>query len=89
METPALTEILKARVSLAAALAALLVFTAVAVSTSVAPLAAYLAAPARLGDVLAVGKEWLSRHERELVLVLFCLVGTVYTFKGAAALLKQ
>lgn len=89
METPALTEILKARVSLATALASLLVFTAVAVSTSVAPLAAYLAAPARVGGMLSAGKGWLSRHERVLLLVLFCLVGAVYTYKGAAALLHQ
>ena len=45
METPALTVILKSRVATATALAALAIFTAVAVSTSVVPVAAYLAAP--------------------------------------------
>ena len=89
METPALTEIVKARVSLATAFGALLVFVAVAVSTAVAPIAAYLAAPARVGSLLSVGKGWLSRHERILALVLFGLVGAVYTYKGAAALLQR
>jgi len=89
METPALTEIIKERVSLATALAALLVFVAVAVSTAVAPVAAYFAAPARVGGLLSTGKGWLSRHERILVLVLFGVVGAVYTYKGAAALLRQ
>ncbi len=89
METPALTVILKARASLAAALVALIVFTAVAVSTSAAPLVAYGAAPRRLGGMLGGGKTWLSRHQRPIVLVLFCAIGAVFTYEGGAALLKQ
>jgi len=89
METPALTEILKARVPMATALVSLVLFTAVAVSTAVVPLVAYLAAPDQVGGILAATKAWLSRHQRLIVLVLFCLIGAVYTYKGAAALLQQ
>jgi hypothetical protein len=89
METPALTEIIRARVSMTTAFAALLVFVGVAVSTAVAPIAAYLAAPGRVGSLLSAAKEWLNRHERVLALVLFGLVGAIYTYKGAAALLRQ
>jgi|GEM_PF-1979639 hypothetical protein len=89
METPALTEILKSRVPPTTALVSLVLFTAVAVSTAVAPLVAYLAAPEQVGGILAAAEAWLSRHERVIVLVLFCLIGAVYTYKGAAALLQQ
>lgn len=89
METPALTEILKARVPTPTALVTLVLFTAVAVSTAVVPVAAYLAAPDKVGGILAAGKAWLSRHQRAIVLVLFCLIGVLYTYKGAAALLQQ
>ncbi len=89
METPALTVILKSRVSTVSALTVLALFTAVAVSTAVVPAAAYLAAPEKVGGVLAHAKGWLGRHERVIVLILFCLIGTVFTFKGGTALLKQ
>ncbi len=89
METPALTDILKARVTLATAFAVLIIFVAVAVSTSVAPFAAYLAAPDRASGMLSDGKVWLSRHQRPIMLVLFGLIGTLYTFKGVTALLAH
>jgi Sap, sulfolipid-1-addressing protein len=89
METPALTVILKSRVPTPTALLALVVFTAVAVSTSVVPLAAYVSAPDRVGGGLAGVKEWLGRHERPIVLVLFLLIGAAFTAIGGAALLRQ
>ena len=89
METPALTEILKSRVPTTAALVSLVLFTAVAVSTAVVPVVAYLAAPDQVGGILTATKAWLGRHERVIVLVLCCLVGAVFTYKGAAALLQQ
>jgi hypothetical protein len=89
METPALAVILKSRVPTGTALVALVVFTAVAVSTSVAPFVMYLAAPASVGGVLDRGKDWLSRHERRILLALFLLVGAAFTYIGAAALLRQ
>jgi hypothetical protein len=89
METPALTVILKSRVSTTTALASLVIFTAVAVSTAVVPVVAYLAAPERVGGILETAKGWLSRHERVILLVLFGLIGAVFTYQGASALLKQ
>ena len=87
METPALTDIVKSRVSTATALGA-------------RPLhrrrrqhrgRAVRGVPCGAGQVGGVldGKAWLSRHQRPIVLVLFCLIGAVYTYKGASALLKQ
>ncbi|HEY5388106.1 MAG TPA: GAP family protein [Thermoleophilia bacterium] len=89
METPALTVILKSRVQTPTALTALVVFTAVAVSTAVVPVAAYLAAPDQIGGVLATTKAWLSQHERMIVLILFGLIGAAFTYMGGAALLRQ
>jgi hypothetical protein len=89
METPALTVILKSRVSTAAALTTLVLFTAVAVSTAVVPVAVYLVAPDKVGGGLARAKTWLGRHERVIVLALFCLIGVAFTYVGGAALLKQ
>jgi Sap, sulfolipid-1-addressing protein len=89
METPALTDILKARVPTTTALVSLVLFTAVAVSTAVVPLVAYVAAPNHVGGILAAVKAWLGRHERVILLVLFGLIGGLYTYKGAAALLQQ
>ena len=89
METPALTVMLKSRVSTAAALTTLVLFTAVAVSTQVVPVGAYLMAPDKVGGGLARAKTWLGRHERVMVLILFGLIGAAFTVKGGAALLKQ
>ena len=89
METPALTVILKSRVSTATALVTLVVFTAVAVSTSVVPAVAYLTAPDRVGGVLAGAKAWLGRYERPIMLVLFLAIGAAFTYVGGAALLRQ
>jgi hypothetical protein len=61
----------------------------VAVSTAVVPVVAYLAAPERVGGILETAKGWLSRHERVILLVLFGLIGAVFTYQGASALLKQ
>ncbi len=89
METPALTVILRSRVSTPTALLTLVVFTAVAVSTSVVPLAVYVSAPDKVGGGLAGLKTWLGRHERPIVLVLFLLIGAAFTAIGGAALLRQ
>ncbi len=89
METPALTEIVKARVPLATELVALTLFVAVALSTVVVPVAVYLAWPEKVGGFLDGSKAWLVRYQRPIVLVLFCVIGVLYTYKGAAALLAQ
>lgn len=88
METPAITDLVKAHLPAVRSLTALALFTAVAVSTSVVPLAAYLVAPERVGGALTAGTAWLARHQRIIMLLLFSVIGAAYTFKGAAALLR-
>jgi hypothetical protein len=88
METPALTVILKSRVPTGQALVALVAFTAVAVSTSVAPFVLYLVAPASVGGVLDRSKGWLTQHERPILLALLLLVGAAFTYFGASALVR-
>ena len=83
METPALTVILEYPLSTATALATLVLFTAVAVSTSVVPAAAHLAAPDRVGGVLTGAKAWLGRYERPIMLVLFLAIGAAFTASAA------
>jgi hypothetical protein len=89
METPALTLILQSRVPTGTALAALVAFTVVAVSTSVAPFLMYLAAPDKVGGALDRGKDWLDRHERPILLALLFLIGAAFTYVGAAALVSR
>ena len=88
MEAPALSDILAAPVARAAAFVALALFVAVAVSTSVVPVAAYIAAPGPAGAVLARARGWLSRYHRPILVVAFAAIGTLYTVKGAAGLLR-
>jgi hypothetical protein len=89
METPALTVILKSRVSTADALITLVLFCAVALSTSTVPLLAYLAAPGGVGGTLDRAKSWLGRHERPIMLALFLIIGVAFTWVGGAALLRR
>lgn len=89
METPALTVILKSRVSTAEALVTLVLFTLVAISTSVVPVTLYAASPGGVAGTLDRLKGWLGRHERPIMLGLFLIVGAAFTWVGGAALLRQ
>jgi hypothetical protein len=88
MESPALSDILAAQVSRAAAFVALAVFVAVATSTSIVPVVAYLAAPGPVGSVLSRAKAWLARYHRPILVVEFAAIGVLYTAKGASGLLR-
>ena len=87
METPALAVILKSRVPTGEAIAALVLFTAVALSTSAVPVTAYLAAPAGVGRRLDRAKAWLGRRERPILLCLLLLVGVAFSWSGGRGLL--
>ena len=87
MEGPALTDILAAGVSRTAAMGALAIFVAVAVSTSYIPIVAYAVAPAAVGGVLTRVKDWLARYNRPILMVVFAAIGLLYTIKGLAGLL--
>ena len=81
-------DILAAQVTRAAAVAALALFVAVAVSTSVVPVAAYIAAPGPVGSALTRAKVWLARYHRPILMVAFAAIGLLYTVKGAVGLLR-
>ena len=87
MEGPALSDILASQVTRAEAFAALALFVAVAVSTSVVPVVAYILSPGPVGAFLDRLKGWLSRHNRPILMVVFAAIGVLYTVKGAAGLL--
>jgi hypothetical protein len=87
MEAPALSVILAAGVTRAEEFAALALFVAVAVSTSVAPVVAYGVAPGPVGAFLDRAKAWLARYHRPILVVTFAAIGVFYTFKGVAGLL--
>jgi len=86
MEGPALSDILASQVTRAAAFAALALFVAVAVSTSVVPVVAYIAAPGPVGAFLSRLKGWLARYNRPILMVVFAAIGVLYTAKGVAGL---
>jgi hypothetical protein len=88
MEAPALSDILAADVTRAAEFAALALFVAVAVSTSVVPVVAYSAAPGPVGAFLERAKAGLARYHRPILMVTFAAIGAFYTFKGVAGLLR-
>ena len=88
MEAPALSDILAANVTRAAAFAALGLFVAVAVSTSVVPVVAHIAAPGPVGSALGRARGWLARYHRPILMVAFAAIGVLYTVKGAAGLLR-
>jgi hypothetical protein len=87
MEAPALSDILASGVSRAAALGALAIFVAVAVSTSAVPVIAYVAAPGPVREFLGRAKVWLARYHRPILMVAFAAIGVLYTFKGVSGLL--
>jgi hypothetical protein len=88
LAVPALTDILASQVSRNQAFMALAVFIVIACSAPAVPLGVYAAAPARVARPLARGKDWLSRHDRPILLVVFGAVGVYYAVKGARGLLS-
>ena len=88
LSSAALSDILAAQVTRAAVVAALALFVAVAVSTSVVPVAAYIAAPGPVGSALTRAKGWLARYHRPILMVAFAAIGLLYTVKGAVGLLR-
>ena len=87
MQAPALADILHARVSLVEAFVALAVFIAIAVSTPAVPLVLSIAAPDRVAGAMGSVKTWLTVHQRPILLVVFGVVGVLYTGKGLLAVI--
>jgi membrane protein implicated in regulation of membrane protease activity len=87
MQTPAMVDILGANVTRAQAFVALSAFIAVACALPVVIVAVALVARDRVAVDVARAKAWTARYNRPVLLVLFAVIGAVYTTKGLLALL--
>jgi hypothetical protein len=67
--------------------AALALFVAVAVSTVATPLALYLVRPLRAREQLGRLQGWLTHHDRTILMLVFGLMGALFTAQGVANLL--
>lgn len=65
---------------------AVVVFTLVAVSTVVLPVAVYAVAGARAAGALDRSRGWLLRHNAAVLAVIWLLLGVVFVAEGTAAL---
>jgi hypothetical protein len=57
------------------------------VSTVATPLALYLVRPVWARGQLALLQGWLTRHDRVILMIVFGLMGALFTAQGAANLL--
>jgi membrane protein implicated in regulation of membrane protease activity len=87
MQTPAMVDILGADVTRAQAFVALSAFIAVACAVPVLIVAGALVARDRVAVSVDRAKAWLARYDRPVLLVLFAVIGAVYTTKGLLALI--
>jgi hypothetical protein len=87
MQTPAMVDILGADVTRAQALMALTLFIAVACALPALIVGAALVARERVAVDVVRAKAWLARYNRPVLLILFAIIGAVYTTKGLLALL--
>jgi hypothetical protein len=87
MQTPAMVDILGADVTRAQAVVALGLFIAVACALPVLIVAVALVARHRVAVSVDRAKAWLARYNRPVLMVLFAVIGAVYTTKGFLSLL--
>ena len=66
---------------------ALVVFTLIATSTIIAPLIIYLVRPVWAKKVLGGFRDRLMKHNRVILIVVFGLMGLLFTVQGLVALL--
>jgi hypothetical protein len=86
MQTPAMVDILGADVTRAQAFIALALFIAVACALPGIIVGVALIARERVAVSVARAQAWLARYDRPVLLVLFGVIGGVYTTKGLLAL---
>ena len=87
MQTPAMVDILGADVTRAQAFMAFALFIVVACALPGLIVGVALVARDRIAVSVARAQTWLARYDRPVLLVLFALIGSVYTTKGLVALL--
>jgi len=81
------TEILKSGLPASQEVAGLVFFVVVAISTVVVPLIVYLVRPEWAGRQLGRLKAWLTRHNRVIIIIVFGLMGLLFTVEGLVHLL--
>jgi hypothetical protein len=79
--------ILKSGLPASDQVAGLVFFIAVAISTVVAPLVVLLLRPVWADRQLGRLKTWLTRHNRVIVMIVFGLMGLLFTAEGLLSLL--
>ncbi len=85
--TSGVGKIVKSGLSSSVQTSALVVFTLVATSTIIAPLIIYLVRPVWAKRVLGRFRDWLMKHNRIILIVVFGLMGALFTVQGLVALL--
>jgi hypothetical protein len=80
------TEIGSADLSGSATFIALLIFTAIAASTALVPVGAYLIAGQRLDERLHRSRQWLVRHNPAVMAIVLVAVGALFIAEGTQIL---
>jgi hypothetical protein len=85
--TSGMQKIVKSGLSSSVQTTALVVFTLIATSTIILPLIIYLVRPVWAKRVLGGFRDWLMKHNRVILIVVFGLMGTLFTVQGVIGLL--
>ncbi len=85
--TSAVGNIVKSGLSASVQFSALVFFTVVATSTILLPLIIYLVRPVWARDKLGRLRDWLMLHNRVILIVVFGLMGLLFTVQGVIGLL--
>jgi len=86
--TSGVQKIVKSGLSSSVQTTALVVFTLIATSTIILPLIIYLVRPVWAKDVLGRFRDWLMLHNRVILIVVFGLMGLLFTVQGISGLLS-
>ena len=85
--TSAVGAIVKSGLSTSVQFSALVFFTIIATCTIILPLIIYLVRPVWARDKLGRLRDWLMLHNRVILIVVFGLMGLLFTVQGAIGLL--
>ena len=85
--TSAVGAIVKSGLSASVQFGALVFFTIIATCTIILPLIIYLVRPVWARDKLGRLRDWLMLHNRVILIVVFGLMGLLFTVQGAIGLL--
>jgi len=86
--TSGVEKIVKSGLSSSVQTTALVVFTLIATSTIILPLIVFLVRPVWAKKVLGGFRDWLMKHNRVILIVVFGAMGLLFTIQGISALLS-